>query len=310
MDRYVGIDVAKANLDVAVFPDGEAWRTANDGVGIEELTQRLVGLEPEAVVLEATGGLEVALASSLAAAGLPVLVVNPRQVRDFARATGRLAKTDAIDARVLAQFASAVKPERRELPDEATQALKALVVRRRQLQDMLSMEKVRRHTARGVVRQNLQAHIELLERLVRELDDDLDGMIRGSSVWRAKDDLLRSTPGVGPVLSAVLLAQLPELGRLGHKQIAALVGVAPFNRDSGSMRGRRTIAGGRSGVRQALYMGALAATRHDAGLKAFYRRLLAAGKAKKLALVACMRKMLGVLNAVLRDSKPWEPAYS
>jgi transposase len=308
MERFVGIDVAKASLDVAVLPGPEVWRTTNDEAGIEALAQRLQQLAPAAVVLEATGGLETALVSTLIAEALPVHVVNPRQVRDFARATGRLAKTDAIDARVLAQFAAAVKPERRELPDAATQALRALVVRRRQLQEMLSAEKVRRHSARGVVRESVQAHIELLERLVRDLDDDVGGMIRGSPAWREKDDLLRSVPGVGPVLSAALLAYLPELGRLGHKQIAALAGVAPFNRDSGSMRGRRTIQGGRSSVRQVLFMASLVATRHNATLSAFYRRLQASGKPKKLALVACMRKLLGVLNAMMRDAKPWQPA--
>ena len=305
---FVGIDVAKAQLDVYASPAGEAWRVANDEAGIAGLVSRLETSSPAAVVLEATGGLESSLTGALLSAGLPVHVVNPRQVRDFARATGRLAKTDAIDARILAQFAEAIRPELRLLPDEETRALRALVERRRQLLEMLTAEKNRRYRASRSVRRSLEANIDWLQGLISELDDELDSTIRSSPAWREKEDLLRSVPGIGPVLSSVLLAHLPELGRVDRKQIAALVGVAPFNRDSGTLRGKRTVWGGRARVRSALYMGALVASRHNPVVRAFYQRLLAAGKPKKLALTACMRKLLGVLNAMLRSGKAWQPA--
>jgi transposase len=305
---YVGIDVAKAALDVAVHPTGEAWRVGTEATALPELAARLVGLRPALVVLEATGGLEAAVAAELGAAGLPVAVVNPRQVRDFARALGRLAKTDRLDAQVLAQFAAAVQPAPRPLPDTAAEELRALVARRRQLQTMLAAEQARLSTARARVRPQLQAHIAWLQRALRELDGDLGRAIRTSPLWRARDDLLRGVPGVGPVLSATLLADLPELGQLSRHQLAALVGVAPLNRDSGTHRGARHCWGGRRAVRTALYMAALAATRWNPTIAAFYQRLVQAGKPKKLALVACMRKLLTILNAILRDRAPWQPA--
>ena len=308
MEVFVGIDVAKAHLDVFVLPQRKAWQASNDELGIAGLVASLAELTPEAVILEATGGLESLLTGALLAAGLPVQVVNPRLVRDFARSTGRLAKTDAIDAQVLAQFGQAIRPALRRLPDAETQVLRALVTRRQQLQEMLTAEKVRRHRDALSVRQSLEANIDWLQALIRELDDELGHSIRSSPAWREKDELLRSVPGIGLVLSAVLLSQLPELGRLEHKQIAALVGVAPFNRDSGTLRGKRTVWGGRSRVRTSLYMGALVATRYNATIRAFYQKLLAAGKPKKLALTACMNKLLGIINAMLRSGRPWQTA--
>lgn len=307
-EKYVGVDVAKAHLDVCVLPEGESWRTSNDESGIAELSGRLQSLEPEGIVLEATGGLEQALVASLMAADLPVVVINPRQVRDFARATGRLAKTDKIDAAVLAHFGQVVRPELRPLPDEASQALKGLVARRHQIQEMLTAEKIRRHMAKDRIRSSIDANIEWLKRLLKDIEDELDKTIRSSPVWREKDDLLRSVPGIGRVVSSVFVSRLPELGRAARRKVSALVGVAPFNRDSGLMRGRRTIWGGRADVRVALYQATLVAIRHNALIKAFYQRLLAAGKPKKVALVACMRKLLGIVNAMLRTGQPWQPA--
>ena len=306
---YVGIDVAKERLDVAQRPPGAIWHVANDDRGIAELMARLVQLKPVLVVLEATGGMEVPLVGAVAAAGLPVVVINPRQAREFARATGRLAKTDAIDAQVLAQFAEAVKPEPRPLPDAATQELSALMTRRRQLIDMLTAEKNRLRSAARAVRPSIQEHIAWLERRLVDLDRDLNQTIRSSAIWRQKDNLLQSTPGVGPVVSTTLLAGLPELGRLNRKEIAALVGVAPLNRDSGTLRGRRMVWGGRPKVRAALYMATLVATRRNPVIRAFYERLLAVGKPKKVALTACMRKLLTILNAMIRNRTPW-PAHA
>jgi transposase len=303
---YVGIDVAKGWLDVAQRPGGEAWRVTNDERGIADLVARLKALRPTLVLLEATGGMEIPAVAALAAAGLDAVVVNPRQVRQFAGATGRLAKTDAIDAQVLAQFGEAVQPEVRPLPDTATQELAALVARRRQLIEMLTAEKNRLRLATKKVRRNIEAHIRWLEGELLDLDDGLGDVIRSSPVWRERDDLLRSVPGVGPVLSSVLLAHLPELGRLNRKEIAALAGVAPLNRDSGQFRGRRTVWGGRSQVRAALYMAALVATRFNPAIRAFYQRLGAAGKPKKVALTACMRKLLTMLNAMARHQTPWQ----
>lgn len=305
ISTVIGIDVSKAQLDVAARPSGEHWSTPNDEPGIAALVQRLVGLAPSLVVLEATGGLEASLVALLATARLRVAVVNPRQVRDFAKATGRLAKTDALDAAVLAHFAEAVHPEPRALPDAEAQRLDALLTRRRQLSEMLVAEKNRLTVAQLDVRPSLESHIVWLKAQLKNLDKDLDQAIRQSSVWREKDDLLRSVPGIGRVVSATMLAELPELGTLNRKQIAALAGVAPLNRDSGTLRGKRTIWGGRASVRAALYMGALVASRHNPVLRTFYRRLLAAGKLKKVALTACMRKLLTVLNAMLRDRRAW-----
>lgn len=303
---FVGIDVSKAQLDVVVRPEGR-FSIVNNERGLKQLLERLQAVTPTLVVLEATGGIELPLTSALALAGLPVVVVNPRQVRDFAKATGQLAKTDAIDAQVLAQFAEVLRPEPRPLPDEQTQALAALVTRRQQLIDMLTAEKNRLASARPAIRKNLRAHIAWLERALQQADTDLADAIRQSPVWREKDELLRSVPGIGPVLTTTLLANLPELGTLTHKQIAALVGVAPLNRDSGTLRGRRTVWGGRAHVRTVLYMAAIVATRFNPVIRAFYRRLCAAGKAKKVALVACMRKLLTIVNAMLKHRSSWNP---
>ena len=306
----VGIDVAKDWLDVAERPGEAAWRVPNDENEITALVERLAEREPAVVVLEATGGLEYPLAAALAAAHLPVVVVNPRQVRDFARATGRLAKTDAIDAQVLAQFGEAVEPQPRPLPDQTHQEFTALVMRRRQLVEMLTAEKNRLRSAARSVRRDIEQHIRWLERRLGDLDSDLGKAIQSSPLWRDRDDLLQSTPGIGPVASATLLAQLPELGRLNHKEIAALVGVAPLNCDSGTLRGRRRIWGGRAQVRAVLYMATLVASRHNPAVKAFYERLVAAGKPKKVALTACMRKLLTTLNAMVRDHAHWQITHA
>jgi transposase len=302
---FVGVDVSKARLDVAVRPSGETVTVPYDEVGLAGLVVRLQTWQPAAVVLEATGDLESAVVSALAAAGLPVHVVNPRQVRDFARATGQLAKTDALDAQLLAQFGEVLRPAPRPLPDEATQALSAVLTRRRQLIEMLTAEKNRLSHTRPSLRKRLEAHIEWLTRELRRVDADLDTAIRHSPVWREQDDLLQSMPGVGPGLSRTMLAELPELGTLSSKQLAALVGVAPHNRDSGTLRGKRTIWGGRAVVRTALYMATLVATKWNPVIKAVYHQFLARGKAKKVALVACMHKLLIILNAMVKYRTPW-----
>ena len=308
--RFVGIDVSKAQLDVAVRPTGKRWVLPYDETGIEGLIPQIVDLEPALVLLEATGGLELPLVAALAAAALPVVVVNPRQVRDFAKATGTLAKTDTLDAGVLAHFADAVRPEVRPLKDAETQVLNSLTARRHQVMTMLVSEKNRLGTASGAVSPRavsprIEAHIAWLEQELSDLDKGLRQTLRQSPVWREKDDLLRTVPGVGPQLSLTLLAHLPELGTLDRKQIAALVGVAPYNRDSGTRRGKRAVWGGRSRVRAVLYMGALVASRHNPAIRDFYQRLLAAGKPKKVALVASMRKLLVTLNAMLKHGYPW-----
>ena len=303
---YVGIDVAKAQVDVAIRPTEDRWQTPNDDAGIRQLLSRLKAIGPTLVVLEASGGLELPLVAALAAEAVPVVVVNPRQVRDFARATGTLAKTDALDAAVLAHFAEVVQPPVRPLRDAETQVLNSLVARRHQVMTMLVSEKNRLHSAATVaVRPRIEAHIAWLERELDDLDEGLRRTLRQSPVWREKDDLLRSVPGVGDQLSLTLLAYLPELGTLDRRQIAALVGVAPFNRDSGTLRGKRTVWGGRARVRAALYMGALVASRFNPVIRDFYQRLLAAGKPKKLALTACMRKLLVILNSMLKHGSPW-----
>ncbi len=302
---YVGIDVSKATLDIAVRPTTQGWSVPNHEEGIALLVSRLQVLSPYLVVLEATGGLETPLIGALAAARIPVVAVNPRQVRDFAKATGKLAKTDAIDAHVLAHFAQAVRPTPRPLPDAQTQAIAALLARRRQIVAMLVTEKNRFQTASPPVRRRIQAHITWLKQELKDLDQDLGDTLRQSPLWRQQEQLLRSETGVGPVLSLTQLAQLPELGALNRKQIAALVGVAPLNRDSGTLRGKRTVWGGRATVRAALYMGALVASRWNPVLRTFYLRLCAAGKPKKVALTACMRKMLTILNAMLKHRTPW-----
>ncbi len=302
--RFVGVDVAKARLDVFIQPRGESFSVANDERGISELLRRL---EPaDLVIIEATGGLEVAVAGALATAGIAVAVVNPRQVRDFARATGRLAKTDALDAQVLARFGAAVKPQVRPLRDAQAQALEALVNRRRQLVEMLTAEKNRRANSPKVIHQSIDEHIRWLEKRLSGLDDELAGVVRETPIWRERDELLRSMPGVGKVLSTTLLAHLPELGALNRKQIAALAGLAPFNRDSGSLRGSRCIWGGRAQVRRVLYMAVLTAVRSNPVIKNFYAQLRERGKCPKSALTACMRKLLVILNAMLHNQTPWQ----
>jgi transposase len=301
----VGIDVSKVQLDVAERPSGERAVIPHTEEGIATLVAQLRARHPACVVLEATGGLQVPLASALAVGGIPVAVVNPRQVRDFAKATGQLAKTDAIDAQVLAHFAEAVQPTPRPLPDEAMQQLGALLTRRRQLIEMLVAEQQRMQRAPHPIRRQIQAHLTWLQQQLAGLDEDLTHRIQATPLWREHEDLLRSVPGIGPVVSRTLLAELPELGTLTHKQIAALVGVAPLNRDSGTLRGRRMIWGGRAVVRSVLYMSAVVAARHNPIIKAFYQRLRAAGKAPKVALVACMHKLLTILNAMVKHHTPW-----
>ncbi|MGH8066614.1 MAG: IS110 family transposase [Candidatus Entotheonellia bacterium] len=303
---FVGIDVAKAQLDIAVRPSGERWAVANDAGGVVTLVERLQTLHPTLIVLEATGGLERIATAALATAGLPVVVVNPRQARDFARATGQLAKTDALDARALAHFADVIRPTPRPLPDAQTQELRALLGRRRQLIGMRTAEQNRLAGTSGRLTQDIEAHIAWLNARIATLDDDLETMLRASPLWRENDDLLQSVPGIGPVCARTLLLELPELGMLTRQQIAALVGVAPLNCDSGTLRGRRTIWGGRAHVRTVLYMGTLVATRFNPQLKAFDQRLLAAGKIKKVALTACMHKLLTILNAMLKHRKSWQ----
>jgi transposase len=305
---YVGIDVAKAQLDVAWRPDGVGFRAPHDESGIARLVELVQTLQPQLIVLEATGGLELPLTGVLAAAGLPVVVANPRQVRDFARATGQLAKTDRLDAQILAHFAASVRPIPRPLPEAYTQELAAVLTRRRQLVDMLTAEKNRLGSASKPIRKGIQAHITWLKRRLGESDDEIATTIRQSPVWREQNDLLQSTPGVGPVLSTTLLASLPELGTLNRKQIAALVGVAPFARESGAWRGKRMVRGGRASVRVALYMSTLVAARYNPVIKTFYRHLREAGKPAKVALTACMRKLLTILNAMLKHHTPWRPA--
>ena len=308
MERiFVGIDVAKDRLDVHLRPSVEAFAVARDGKGLEELTDRLGGRDVALVVLEATGGFEVTAAAALCAAGLPLAVVNPRQIRDFARATGRLAKTDALDAEVIAHFAEAVHPEPRPVPDDQARALAELVARRRQIVGMMTAERSRRK--RLASRRTIKSVDRVLATLRRELSDletELGNAVRKSPAWRQTEDLLKTVPGVGDATARTLIAGLPELGTLGRRQIAALVGVAPFNRDSGKTRGRRTVWGGRANVRATLYMAALVASRHNPVLKAFYQRLIADGKLKKVALTAVMRKLLTILNAIIRDRTPWQ----
>ena len=302
---FIGIDVSKARLDVALRPSGESESVTNDEAGIKTLLKRWGEIEPALIVLEATGGVERSVIRALASAELPVVVVNPRQVRDFAKATGQLAKTDRIDALVLARFAEAVRPAVRPLPDEITLELRALIARRRQITEMIVAERNRLSGASKSVRKRIDAHLRWLEAELERADKDLDQSIRQSPIWQENEDLLKSVPGIGPVISRTLLAELPELGELNRKQIAALVGVAPLNRDSGTLRGRRAIWGGRASVRAVLYMAALVASRRNAVIRAFYKRLRNAGKAPKVALVACMRKLLTILNAMIKHRTHW-----
>lgn len=305
VEYNVGIDVAKKHLDVSVRPTRERWQVPNTDTGIRQLVERLRPLAPARIVLEATGGLELPGVAALAAAQLPVIVSNPRQIRDFARALGILAKTDGLDADVLAVFAETVRPAPRPLPDAKAQELSAVLARRRQVVEMLTAEKNRLGSAPPLLRPGIQQHIDWLRHQLTGLDTELRQRLHASPVWREQENLLRSAPGVGPVLATTLLADLPELGHLSRKQIAALVGVAPLNRDSGTLRGRRMIWGGRAHVRATLYMATLIAVRHNPQLKPFYLRLRAAGKAPKVALTACMRKLLTILNAMLKHRQPW-----
>jgi transposase len=306
---YVGIDIAKDKVDVHVRPGGQSFVVPRDNEALAVLAERLGALGPSLIVMEATGGFEVTVAAALAAARLPLAVVNPRQIRDFARATGKLAKTDALDAAAIAHFAEAVHPPAQVVPDEEALMLGDLIARRRQVIGMLSAERNRRRQVRSKkVLASIEEVIELLLGQLAKLDKDIGSRVRGSPVWRLKDDLLQSVPGIGDVVARTILAELPELGRLNPKKIAALVGVAPLNRDSGSWRGKRMISGGRSGVRTALYMAALVASRKNKVIAAFYQRLRNAGKPAKVALTACMRKLLIILNAIIRDQKPWQIA--
>ncbi len=305
----VGIDVSKDRLDAHIRPSGEAFAVARDGKGLEQLVERLAAVDVSLVVVEATGGFETTVAAALAGAGLPLAVVNPRQIRDFARALGKLAKTDAIDAEVIALFAEKVRPEARPLASQEARALGELVVRRRQIVEMIGMEANRRRqaAAKRLVKK-IDRHLAFLEKELADVDADIDSGVRASPVWREKEDLLTSVPGVGAVTARTLIAELPELGQLDRRKLAALVGVAPFNRDSGKWRGHRMIGGGRTSVRNALYMAALAATRWNPVIRAAYRRLVARGRPKKVALVACLRRLLTILNAILRDKTPWQTA--
>jgi transposase len=306
---FVGIDVAKDRLDVHVRPGGESFTVARDGEGLAALVDRLKQVAPALIVLEATGGFEITVAAAVGSAGLPLAVVNPRQIRDFARATGKLAKTDALDAAAIAHFAQAVHPEPRALPEAQAQELGELVARRRQVIEMMVAERNRGRQLQSTrLKKRIERHLAALQKELTEIETDLDENIRGTPIWRENENLLKSVPGVGNATARTLLADLPELGTLGRKQIAALVGVAPFNRDSGAWRGRRTIWGGRAGVRATLYMAALVASRHNPVIAAFYRHLRDLGKPSKVALTACMRKLLVMLNAILRDRRPWQNA--
>lgn len=310
--QWMGIDVSKATLDVAVQPSSAQWQVANSAAPIEALVEQVIAVGPERIVVEASGGYEAPLVAALASAQLPVVVVNPRQVRDFARATGQLAKTDRIDAQVLARFGEAIRPELRPLPDETTRAVRAQVSRRRQLQEMLTAEQNRLVSAAvqdapEPLRDQLAEHIQWLRQQLADVDDELQRQLQASPVWREREDLLRTIPGIGPVTTATLLSQLPELGQLNRKAIAKLVGVAPLNHDSGTLRGPRRIWGGRAAVRAVLYMAALVATRHNPHIRRFYERLRAAGKPGKVALVACAHKFLLLCNSVLRSGTPWRP---
>ena len=306
---FVGIDVSKDRLDVHLRPSDDTFAVPRDSEGLTDLVARLSGLMPQLVVLEATGGFEIVVAAALAGASLPVVVVNPRQIRDFARATGRLAKTDALDAKVIALFAERVQPEMRPVPDEEARTLAELVARRRQIVEMIGAESNRRRHVRDPrLQTRIADHLAWLQKALAEIDADINRTIRNSPAWRDKESLLTSVPGVGDVTARTLLAELPELGQLDRRKITALVGLAPVNRDSGTLRGRRMIAGGRAAVRTALYMATLTAIRWNPAIRIFYLRLIRAGKPAKVALTASMRKLLTVLNAILRDRTQWQTA--
>ena len=306
---YVGIDVSKDRLDVHVRPSGEAFAVARDGKGLEELVARLQAISPALIAVEATGGFETIVAAALAGAQLPLVVVNPAQIRHFAQAVGQRAKTDPIDAAVIARFVEAVKPEPRAMPDQEARLLAELVSRRRQIIEMIVAERQREKRAENVrVRKSLARHIKVLEKELPEIDNDIDTLVRGSPVWRAKEELLVSFPGVSNTLARTFLAEVPELGALNRRQIASLAGLAPFTRQSGRWKGKSMIGGGRAKLRAGIYMAALSASRYHPQLKVFYRRLVTAGKPKMVALIAVARKVLTTLNAMLRDQKPLQPA--
>ncbi len=309
-DIVIGIDISGKSLDIHILPEDRAQRFANDASGIGELVELAKEMEASLILMEATGGLESALAAECALSGIPTAVMNPRQIRDFARSLGRLAKTDAIDAEVIARFGSALRPEPRTLPDAQEQYLKALITRRRQLIDIRTAESNRLARAAAAVRQRIREHIDFLNQEIEDIDREIEKLIKESPLWLEKARLLREVPGIGSVSCFTLLGALPELGKLKGKQIAALVGVAPLNRDSGAYRGRRSTWGGRAQVRSALYMAAMSARRHNPVIRDFYERLRAAGKCGKVALVACMRKLLIILNAMLRDRASWDAQRS
>lgn len=304
----VGIDVSKDRLDVHMHPVDEAFSVARDATGIEALIARISAQGPSLVAVEATGGFETVVAASLAAAQLPVVVVNPAQVRSFAKALGKQAKTDPIDAAVIARFIAATRPEVRPLPDEATQALADLVARRRQIIQMIVAERQREKRAAKRTRKSIARLLKALEAELSDLDQDIDDAVRGSPAWREKEDLLASVPGVGPIIARTMLAEMPELGTLDRRQVAALAGLAPWTRQSGQWRGKSLIGGGRAAVRTVLFLGAMAAARYNPVLKAFHQRLIAAGKPKRVAIIAVARKLLTILNAILRDRQPWQIA--
>ena len=302
---FVGIDISKAHLDIAIHGQAESWRVPNSDEGIASLVQQLQGRAPTLIVLEATGGFELRLVAELQVARLPTVVTNPRRARQFARSTGKLAKTDKLDAQLLAHLGAALRPEPRPLPSEQEEQLTALLTRRRQLLDMITVEKNRLMTVRPSMRADIQEHLAWLKEKLAKLDEEIDQFVQGSPLWQARDEVLQSVPGIGRITASTMLAMLPDLGTLNRQEIAALVGVAPVNRDSGRKRGRRHILGGRAPVRTVLYMAALSAKRHNPTIRAFYERLLERGKEKKVALVACMRKLLVILNAMLRTNQAW-----
>jgi transposase len=308
-DIIVGIDVSKDRLDVAVRPSGEAFAVERNAAGLEGLAARLGKLSPRVVALEATGGFETIAAAALASAGLPVVIVNPAQIRSFAKAIGQRAKTDPIDAAVIARFTEATNPEPRPLPDASTRLLADLIARRRQIIEMIVAERQRERRVTILrLKKSITRLLKALEKELTSVDSDIDDAVRGSPAWRDKEDLLASVPGIGPTIARTLIAELPELGQLGGKQIAALAGLAPFTRESGQWRGRSFIGGGRPAVRVALFMGAMVAKQHNPVLKAFFDRLVAAGKPKMVAIIAVARKLLTILNAILRDNQPWQSA--
>lgn len=302
---FVGVDVSKATLDVAIWESNKYQQYSNHPQGIQQLIEQMKKLRPALITLEATGGLEVLLVSELAHAKLPLAVVNPKRIRDFAKSIGQLAKTDKLDAKVIAHFGAATHPEVKILPTQEEERLAALITRRRQVVEMLTAEKNRLHSARFAMREHVEAHIQWLNRSLKQLDDEIAEFIQQTPVWKEKETLLRSVPGVGRVTSATLLASLPELGSLNHKKIAALVGLAPINKDSGKRSKKRRVFGGRAGVRSILYMAALSAKKNNPKIKPFYEQLVNRGKEKKVALTACMRKLLVILNAMIKNNQVW-----